>query len=91
MELLLTSRVKDTDKHHCTKILRAAARPQHTLASLKTQIKVKQVKPNILTLLIGHRFLHLALSFGLAIIRQLGGHAAGHVELIDVQGGFAEG
>lgn len=42
-----------------------------------------------LTLLAEDR-LSLALSFGFPVIRDFARHAAGHVELVDVQCGFTE-
>lgn len=43
-----------------------------------------------LTLLTEDRVISLALSFGLSIVRDFARHAAGHIELVDVQCGFAE-
>lgn len=43
-----------------------------------------------LTLLVEDRLVGLALSFGLSVVRNLARHAARHVELVDVQRGFAE-
>lgn len=37
------------------------------------------------------RLLSFALSFGLLLIRDLAGHGAGHVELVDVERGLTEG
>lgn len=43
-----------------------------------------------LTLLAEDRLFGLALSFGLSVVRDFARHAAGHVELVDVQRGFTE-
>lgn len=43
------------------------------------------------TLLAEGRLVRLALGFGLALVRDLAGHGAGHVQLVDVQAGLAEG
>lgn len=45
----------------------------------------------ILTLLVGDRLLSLAFGFGLSLIGDFAGHGAGHVELVDVEGGLTEG
>lgn len=45
----------------------------------------------ILTLLVGGRLLSLAFRFGLSIVGDFAGHAAGHIELVDVEGGLTEG
>lgn len=37
------------------------------------------------------RLIRFALGFGLALVRDLAGHGAGHVQLVDVQAGLAEG
>lgn len=44
----------------------------------------------VLTLLVEDRLLGLAFGFGL-LVRELAGHGAGHVELVDVEGGLTEG
>lgn len=43
-----------------------------------------------LTLLVENRLIGLALSFGLSVVRHFARHAAGHIELVDVQCGFTE-
>lgn len=45
----------------------------------------------ILTLLVEDRLLGLAFSFGLSVVRDFAGHGAGHIELVDVEGGLTEG
>lgn len=45
----------------------------------------------ILTLLVRDRLLRLAFGFGLSLIGDFAGHVAGHIELVDVEGGLTEG
>ena len=45
----------------------------------------------VLTLLVKGTLLSLAFGFGLSLVRDLAGHGAGHVQLVDVQGGLTEG
>lgn len=41
-------------------------------------------------MLVEERLISLALSFGLSVVREFARHAAGHIELVDVQRGFTE-
>lgn len=59
---------------------------------MQTPLKVNQTHQTAApTLLAEGRLVRLALGFGLPFVRDLAGHGAGHVELIDVQAGLAEG
>lgn len=44
-----------------------------------------------LTLLVEDSIFSFAFRFGLSLVRDFAGHRAGHVELVDVEGGLTEG
>lgn len=59
---------------------------------MQTPLKVNQTRQTAVpTLLAEGRLVRLALGFGLPFVGDLAGHGAGHVELVDVQAGLAEG